>query len=74
MARLLRFDRAVGLLTAPDPPSLAVVAHQAGYYDQAHFANEVRGFCGLTPSGLIAREVPDRGGILEPLVETPGAG
>ncbi|WP_225726558.1 MULTISPECIES: helix-turn-helix domain-containing protein [unclassified Nocardia] len=51
-ARVLRFDRAVRLLTAR--ADMATVAAAAGYSDQSHFAREVRAFADCPPSLLAA--------------------
>ena len=48
-ARLLRFEHAVELLGAPGA-SLASVASEAGYYDQAHLNRDFREFAGCTPT------------------------
>ena len=65
MARLARFEHAMQLLFRMDAGSLAEVAVVAGYYDQAHFTNEVREFSGLTPTRLLARQLPDHGGVFD---------
>ncbi|QBI21048.1 AraC family transcriptional regulator [Egibacter rhizosphaerae] len=51
-ARLVRFRRALALLEQADGPSPAEVALLAGYYDQAHLANEVRAMGGRTPAEI----------------------
>jgi AraC-like DNA-binding protein len=64
LARVLRFDRALGLARAGDP--LATVAARSGYADQAHLAREVRAFAGLPIGALLAesarRSAPGGGG------------
>lgn len=55
-AALRRFARVRELLSAGRHGSLASVASQAGYADQAHMARAVRQFAGVTPREL-AREV-----------------
>ncbi|MGI5162906.1 helix-turn-helix domain-containing protein [Spirillospora sp. CA-253888] len=52
-ARVLRFDRAVGLLTRGAPPR-AELALTCGYYDQAHLNREFRALAGCTPTELLA--------------------
>jgi AraC-like DNA-binding protein len=56
-ARVLRFDRAKELLGA-SPLSLAEIAVECGYYDQAHLSRDVRAFAGCTPTELMARRLP----------------
>lgn len=58
-ARVLRFARATGLLTAPSPAalSLADVAAHCGYADQAHLAREFRNLAGCTAGEFRAERV-----------------
>ncbi|GAA0228452.1 AraC family transcriptional regulator [Actinomadura nitritigenes] len=57
MGRVLRFQRAVGLLSRGGPgPGEAAAA--CGFYDQAHLNREFRALAGCTPSQLL-------GGMLE---------
>jgi AraC-like DNA-binding protein len=60
LARLLRFRHALELLGSR---SLADVAYECGYYDQAHFNRDFRAFAGATPVELLARRLPDGGGV-----------
>jgi len=53
-ARVLRFERAVGLLAAPGGPPWAELAVRCGYYDQAHLNREFRALAGCTPTELVA--------------------
>ncbi|MER7544345.1 AraC family transcriptional regulator [Spirillospora sp. NPDC127506] len=55
MARVLRFQRAVDLLTGGAP--LAGAAAAAGYYDQAHLNREFRALSGCTPTELIGGQL-----------------
>jgi AraC-like DNA-binding protein len=57
VSRLLRFERAAALLERADRPSLAAVAVDCGYYDQAHLTNEFRRITGVTPSLYSRRPV-----------------
>lgn len=57
-ARLMRFERSTDLLRAGYPRSLAELAADCGYYDQAHLTNEWREFAGCAPSTWIAEELP----------------
>ncbi|WP_067471457.1 helix-turn-helix domain-containing protein [Actinomadura hibisca] len=52
-ARVLRFERAAGLL-AGEPPGWAELALSCGYCDQAHLNREFRALAGCTPTGLLA--------------------
>ena len=63
VARILRFQRAVALLTRPGAQSLSRVALEAGYFDQAHLNRDFTGFAGTTPSALLARRIPEGGGL-----------
>jgi AraC-like DNA-binding protein len=63
LARVLRFQRAVGLLRAGG--ELADVAYSCGYYDQPHFNRDFRELAGITPSDFVARALPN-GGTLGP--------
>jgi AraC-like DNA-binding protein len=59
--RILRFRRAASELTRPDGRSLAEIALDCGYYDQAHLNRDFREFAGRTPTELIAARLPDGG-------------
>lgn len=58
LARLVRFQRAIGLLQAPFA-SLSDVALAAGYYDQAHLGLDFRELAGLSPREFVATVYPD---------------
>jgi AraC-like DNA-binding protein len=45
-----RFPAAVRAIDAADPVDWSEVTHRAGFYDQAHFGNELRAFTGTTPT------------------------
>ncbi len=51
LARVLRFQRAVGLLRAGD--DFADVAFTCGYSDQPHFNRDFRALAGVTPSEFL---------------------
>jgi transcriptional regulator GlxA family with amidase domain len=63
VARLFRFERAVALLRRRDV-SLAELAFECGYYDQAHLNRDFRGFAGRSPAAYARRIGPDGGVIL----------
>lgn len=52
LARVLRLTRALAAAQAGE--ELGRVAADAGYADQAHFANDCRSLAGVTPSALLA--------------------
>ena len=58
LARVLRFQRLLGLLDGSDGsawgPSLAAAATEAGYADQAHMTTECTRLAGLAPTALLA--------------------
>lgn len=62
-ARILRFARAVRVLTNHPAPDLADVAQACGYYDQAHFTRDFRAFAGTTPSALLNSRFPEHAGF-----------
>jgi AraC-like DNA-binding protein len=51
-ARVLRFDRAVTALRA-SPDTLAAIAFDCGYFDQAHLNREFRELAGTTPTAFV---------------------
>jgi AraC-like DNA-binding protein len=57
IARVLRFEQARALLVRPDRPSLARVAAECGYADQAHLARDWRELAGSSPSAWLEAEV-----------------
>ena len=56
--RVMRFEVAKRLLSAPHRPGLAEVAARAGFYDQAHLYREWRDLAGCTPTRWLAEEFP----------------
>jgi AraC-like DNA-binding protein len=62
-ARIMRFARAVELLTGPGHRSLTSIALSCGYYDQAHFNRDFRALTRCTPTEYIAAQLTDLPGI-----------
>lgn len=62
-AKVLRFRRAVHLMTTGSATNLADVAQVCGYYDQAHFARDFRSFAGVAPSELLRSRLPEHSGF-----------
>jgi AraC-like DNA-binding protein len=60
-ARVVRFGRAVDVLRSGDAESFAEVAHECGYFDQAHLNRDFRQFAGTTPAELATRLLPGGG-------------
>jgi AraC-like DNA-binding protein len=57
-ARVLRFGRAVRVLSNKAEPTLADVALSCGYYDQAHFTRDIQHFAGIAPLALVRERPP----------------
>ena len=53
----LRFERSKHLFTRPDHPTLATIAAECGYADQAHMARDWRELAGCSPTEWLATEV-----------------
>lgn len=56
MARVLRFERSKAMFVRPDHPTLATIAAECGYADQAHMAREWRTLAGASPTQWLAAE------------------
>jgi AraC-like DNA-binding protein len=50
LAKTMRMQRALSLLTGPQPLALSQVATMCGYHDQAHFHHDFKALCGSTPT------------------------
>ncbi|GAA1957590.1 helix-turn-helix domain-containing protein [Kitasatospora viridis] len=59
-ARVIRFDRARRLLGTPAAATLADLAADCGYFDQAHLAREFNALAGCPPTRYLREEPPDR--------------
>jgi len=59
IGRIYRLNRMLSLLRGSARASLAELAHESGYYDQAHFNRDFRDFAGLTPGDYLAEIAPD---------------
>jgi AraC-like DNA-binding protein len=55
LSRLSRLQGCLRALRACPEPRWAELALRAGFYDQAHLANEFRALCGMTPREFLAR-------------------
>lgn len=55
-ARLVRFSKAYRLREQFADLSWTSIAHECGYFDQAHFIRDFKEFAGISP-GIIAREL-----------------
>jgi AraC-like DNA-binding protein len=62
LARILRFQRAVGLMERP--LSWAEISVACGYYDQAHLIRDFKQFAGSAPGEFARRRLPDGGGVI----------
>ena len=61
--RLARFERFTEAIMAAPQDSLAGLATDIGYVDQAHLTRDVRAFADMTPGELRARLIPAQGGV-----------
>lgn len=64
-ARIRRFEAALALIRASDPPALCAIAARCGYFDQAHLARDVGEFAGAAPGALLAVPRPGAGSTAE---------
>jgi AraC-like DNA-binding protein len=62
LARVIRFDRAVAALRSSGSRTLAEIAFDCGYADQAHLNREFREFAGVSPTEFVAAQL-ESGGI-----------
>lgn len=54
LARIVRFNNALQLIEKQDFSSFTSVAHEGGFYDQAHFIRDFRDLTGLNPKQYFA--------------------
>lgn len=64
--RVIRFQHALGRLTARTSPTLASLAHETGHADQSHFIREFRRFTGLSPRAFVREQHPFTQHFAEP--------
>lgn len=57
-ARVMRFQQVILRVGGVGDADWADIANEAGYFDQAHFANDFREFSGLTPSQYLGLRTP----------------
>lgn len=48
--KIIRFQKAVQEIENKQTPDWISIAHESGYYDQAHFINDFKDFSGFTPT------------------------
>lgn len=58
LARILRLQRLLALADASPERTLATLAAEAGYTDQAHLSSDCRAITGLTPTRFVAEWFP----------------
>ncbi len=61
--RLARFEHFTVAIQAAPSESLAALAADHGYVDQAHLTRETRQFAAMTPGELRERLIPGGGGV-----------
>jgi AraC-like DNA-binding protein len=64
-ARVARFDHAVEFLRRDRVASLAELAGDCGYADQAHMTRDFCEFAGSPPAAFLRRKLPDQGGFVD---------
>jgi AraC-like DNA-binding protein len=62
VARILRFERVVGLLERDGGPGLGDIAASCGYADQPHLNRDFRAFAGASPVDWLSRRMPGGAG------------
>lgn len=56
-SRLSRLHACLRLVRQQPGPAWAALAAEAGFYDQAHLANEFRALCGLSPTSFVQHAI-----------------
>ncbi len=54
--KILRFQKAIAEIEAKKEVSWTTIAHEAGFYDQAHFINDFKFFSGFTPADYLKKK------------------
>ena len=62
-ANILRFNHALDLARRPQA-SWAEIAHDCGYYDQAHLVRDFQRYAGRAPSSLLRDAEPDADSVV----------
>jgi AraC-like DNA-binding protein len=62
-ARILRFQSAARQLAVDDGRRFADIAHDCGYFDQAHLNRDFRELSGTTPGAFLATRLPGPLGV-----------
>jgi AraC-like DNA-binding protein len=56
LSRIIRFQNIFKLLQNGQIDSLTALAHESGYYDQAHFIRDFKHFSGINPKMFLNQE------------------
>jgi AraC-like DNA-binding protein len=62
-AGIVRFNRALQLIGTAPKPDLALVAAEAGYFDQSHFNRDFLTLSGITPGEFLRARLIDGDGV-----------
>ena len=52
LSHIFRINKAISLLNSDSTASLAEISYLSGYYDQAHFTNDIKKITGITPGKI----------------------
>jgi AraC-like DNA-binding protein len=64
LARIHRFQRALGALGENRVVDWSELADRCGYYDQSHLIHDFRQFAGMSPADFARRAQPDAGSVV----------